>query len=124
MRAPPAFFNNTLYVGLALGDSHIPGGLVTITATVTGYDPATGQQVWYAEVPGTTSAGNLLVAGDVVFQGIGNGDFYAFDARSGRQLFKTTVKAGIRASSLTYQVDSKQYVAVVGGNFVFAFGLP
>ncbi|HEV8318170.1 MAG TPA: hypothetical protein VGQ10_12210, partial [Vicinamibacterales bacterium] len=62
--------------------------------------------------------------GDVVFQGIGNGDFYAFDAKSGRQLFKTTVKSGIRASSLTYQVDGKQYVSVVGGNIVFTFGLP
>ena len=111
MRTPPAFFNNTLYFGLALGDSHIPGGLVMA-------------QVWYAEVPGTTNTGNLVTAGDVVFQGIGNGDFYAFDARSGRQLFKTTVKSGIRASSLTYQVDGKQYVSVVGGNMVFAFGLP
>jgi glucose dehydrogenase len=97
---------------------------MTSTATVTGYDPATGQQVWYAEVPGTTNTGNLVTAGDVVFQGIGNGDFYAFDAKSGRQLFKTTVKAGIRASSITYQIDGKQYVSVVGGNIVFTFGLP
>jgi outer membrane protein assembly factor BamB len=66
-----------------------------------------------------------VTAGDVVFQGIGNGDFYAFDARSGRQLFKTRVKSGvIRGSSLTYRVNGKQYVAVVGGNVVYAFGLP
>lgn len=97
---------------------------MTTTVAVAGYDPATGQQVWYAEVPGTTNTGNLVTAGDVVFQGIGNGDFYAFDAKSGRQLFKTTVKSGIRASSLTYQVDGKQYVSVVGGNIVFTFGLP
>lgn len=98
---------------------------MTNTVAVAGYHPATGQQAWYAEVPGTTSTGNLVTAGDVVFQGIGNGDFYAFDARSGRQLFKTRVKSGvIRGSSLTYRVNGKQYVAVVGGNVVYAFGLP
>ena len=97
---------------------------MTITSTVTGYDPVTGQQVWYAEVPGATNTGNFVTAGDVVFQGIGNGDFYAFDAKSGRQLFKTTVKSGIRASSMTYEVDGKQYVSVVGTNTVFTFGLP
>jgi outer membrane protein assembly factor BamB len=98
---------------------------MTTTVAVAGYDPATGHQAWYSEVPGTTNTGNLVTAGDVVFQGIGNGDFYAFDARSGRQLFKTTVKSGIiRASSMTYQVDGRQYVSVVGGNVVYTFGLP
>lgn len=109
-----------------LGSIDKPGDPgMTTTVAVAGYDPATGQQAWYTEVPGTTNTGNLVTAGDVVFQGIGNGDFYAFDAKSGRQLFKTTVKSGvIRASSLTYQVGGKQYVSVVGGNFVYAFGLP
>ena len=109
-----------------LGSIDKPGDPgMTTTVAVAGYDPATGQQVWYAEVPGTTNTGNLVTAGDVVFQGIGNGDFYAFDAKTGRQLFKTTVKSGvIRASSLTYQVGGRQYVSVVGGNSVFGFGLP
>ena len=96
---------------------------MTITTAISGYDPATGQQVWYSEVPGTTNTGNFVTAGDVVFQGIGNGDFYVFDAKSGRQLFKTTVKSPIRASSMTYRVDGKQYVSVVGTNTVFTFGL-
>jgi quinohemoprotein ethanol dehydrogenase len=95
-----------------------------VTTTLTAYDPATGQQVWYAQVPKTTNTGNLVTAGDVVFQGISSGDFYAFDARSGRELFKSTVKSGIRASPMTYQVDGKQYVTVVGASTVFTFGLP
>jgi alcohol dehydrogenase (cytochrome c) len=103
----------------ARGETAMP-----ITATVAAYDPVTGQQVWYAEVPGTTNTGNFVTAGDVVFQGIGSGDVYAFDARSGRQLFKSTVKSGIRASAMTFQVDNKQYVSVVGTNTVYTFGLP
>jgi glucose dehydrogenase len=75
-------------------------------------------------VPGTTNTGNFVTAGDVVFQGIGNGDFYAFDAKSGRQLYKTTVKSGIRASSMTYEVGGRQYVSVVADKTVFTFGLP
>jgi len=65
-----------------------------------------------------------VTSGDGVFQGIGEGDFYAFDARSGRELFKFTAKAGIVASPLTYQVNGKQYVSIVATNTVLTFGLP
>jgi len=94
------------------------------TTSLTGYDPATGQQVWYSELRGPTNSGNLVTAGDVIFQGIGTGDFYGLDARSGRELFRFTAKTGIRASPLTYQVDGKQYVSVVATNTVLTFGLP
>src|SRR5437762_364516 len=36
MRTPPAYFNNTLYVGLSFGDSHIPGGLLAAVDAKTG----------------------------------------------------------------------------------------
>jgi glucose dehydrogenase len=94
------------------------------TTSLTGYDPATGQQVWHAELRGPTNSGNLVTAGDVVFQGIGLGDFYALDARSGRELFSFTAKTGIRASPLTYQIEGKQYVSVVATNTVLTFALP
>jgi quinoprotein glucose dehydrogenase len=95
--------------------------------TVTAFNPATGDLVWQEEHPSRSSigsAGNLVTAGDVVFQGSDSGDFYAIDARSGKQLFKHTVKRGIRASPVTYQVNGKQYVSVVATNTVVTFGLP
>ena len=97
---------------------------VTATATLAGYDPATGDRAWYTEMPGTTNSGNLVTAGDLVFQGVGTGDFYAFDAESGRQIFKYTAESGIRASPATYQVNGRQYVTVVAANSVLTFGLP
>jgi alcohol dehydrogenase (cytochrome c) len=97
---------------------------VTPVATLAAYDPATGRQAWYTEIPGSTNSGNLVTGGDLVFQGIGNGDFYGFDARTGRQLFKFTATNGIRADPLTYQANGKQYVSVVATHTIYTFGLP
>ena len=52
------------------------------------------------------------------------GDFYAFDALAGKQLFTYTAPLGIRASPLTYQVNGRQYVSVVASNTILTFGLP
>ena len=100
---------------------------VTPTETVTAYNPATGELVWQDEHPSRTnigSAGNLVTAGDLLFQGSDTGVFYAFDAKSGKALFSYTAKAGIRASPLTYRLNGAQYVAVVASNSVLTFGLP
>jgi PQQ-dependent dehydrogenase (methanol/ethanol family) len=95
--------------------------------TVTAFNPATGDLAWQEEHPSRSSigsAGNLVTAGDLVFQGSDTGDFYAIDARSGKQLLKHTVKRGIRASPITYQVNGKQYVSVVATNTVVTLALP
>ena len=91
--------------------------------TLAAYDPATGEQAWYAEMPGTTNAGNFVTAGDVVFQP-GGRDLYVFDARSGEQLFSFKGPATIRATPLTYQVNGKQYVSVLATHTVLTLALP
>jgi glucose dehydrogenase len=95
---------------------------MTPSMTVGAYNPATGELVWRADAPRTTNSGNLVTAGDVVFQGVGS-EVYAFDARTGAQLLRAAVKGAIRASPLTYQADGKQFVAIVAGNTIFSFGL-
>jgi quinoprotein glucose dehydrogenase len=100
---------------------------VTPTETVSAYNPVTGGQVWQEEHSSRTnigSAGNLVTAGDIVFQGSDTGEFFALDARSGRELFKFTAAQGIRASPLTYRANGKQYVAVVASSTILTFGLP
>jgi quinohemoprotein ethanol dehydrogenase len=87
------------------------------------YDPATGNLAWYAELPGLTSAGSLVTAGDVLFQAVER-SFFGLDARSGKQLFKYEGKANMSASPMAYGANGKQYVAVTTGNGVVAFGLP
>ena len=95
--------------------------------TVTAYDPVTGDLVWQQTTSTNSSigsSGNLATAGDLVLQGTDVGEFYAFDARSGDQLFRYTHDQPIRASPLTYQVNGKQYISVVSTNSVLTFVLP
>jgi glucose dehydrogenase len=97
---------------------------VTPTTSVAAYDPATGRMAWQVELPGTTNGGTVATAGDMLFQAIGNGDFYALDAASGKTLFKSTAGRSIRASPLTYRAGGKQYVAIAAINTVHSFALP
>ena len=92
------------------------------TQTISAYNPMTGELVWQHEHPATTNAGNLVTAGDLLFQGVDTG-FFALDARTGRELFTTTVRRSIRASPLTYRANGRQYVAFVASNTIHAYGL-
>ena len=58
-----------------------------------------------------------------MFQGSDTGEFFALDARDGRELFTTTVRRSIRASPMTYRANGKQYVAFVASNTIHAYGL-
>jgi glucose dehydrogenase len=98
---------------------------VVATTNVAAYEPVSGRLAWTATIPGATNGGNLATAGGLVFQGGGTGDVYAFDASTGRQLFKYATRTnGIRDSPLAYSVNGKQFVAMVGGNTILAFSLP
>ncbi len=83
----------------------------------------TGELVWQDERPGGTNGGNVVTAGDLVFQGSDAGEFFGLDARTGKELFKTTVRRAIRASPMTYRANGKQYVAFVASNTIHAYGL-
>lgn len=95
--------------------------------TVSAYDPVSGELVWQQTTPTNTAigaSGNLATSGDLVLQGTDVGELYALDARTGDSLFVYQHNRPIRASPLTYQVNGKQYIAVVSTNSVLAFALP
>jgi hypothetical protein len=95
--------------------------------TVSAYDPATGEQAWQAILPAQTAigaSGNLPTAGNLVFQGVEDGGFYALDATTGEILLRYDAPRPIRASPMAYQIDGKQYVTVVATNTVVTLGLP
>ena len=99
----------------------------TPMTTVSAYSPATGEQVWQRELPARTSigaSGNMVTAGNLVFQGIEDGGFFALDAENGETLFRFEAPRRVRASPLTYQVNGKQYVSVVATNTVISLALP
>ena len=96
---------------------------VTPTQSVAAYAPASGEFAWVAELPDTTNAGNLVTAGDVVFQGIGPW-LHALDATNGAQLAAVQLPGAVRASPLTYSAGGRQFVAIASGATVIAVGLP
>jgi alcohol dehydrogenase (cytochrome c) len=86
-------------------------------------DPKTGQQKWRFDQFDVTESGNLTTGGDVLFTGGREGYFYALDARNGSVLYRSTVGGQIVNGPMTYQVDGKQYVAVISGNTLIVYGL-
>lgn len=87
--------------------------------------PETGERVWEYPLTGPTSAwaGTLSTEGGVVFFGDDDNHIAAVDARDGRHLWHYNMGQGVYASPITYEIDGKQYVAIVAQTDVFAFGL-
>ena len=59
--------------------------------------------------------GVLATAGNLVFAGEENGDFDAFDAKTGEKLWHFYLGVGAMAPPVTYRVDGVQYVVVAAG---------
>src|SRR6266496_4493169 len=93
----------------------------------------TGKVAWTVKTPQPLIGGVLATAGNLVFNGEANGWFKAFDAKTGKELWKYNCGAGVNAPAVSYMVGGKQYVAVAAGgnnqidakrgNSVFVFAL-
>ena len=59
--------------------------------------------------------GALTTGGGLVFHGNIQGWFKALDAKTGKELWKFNTGSGISQGAITYELDGKQYVAVVSG---------
>jgi quinohemoprotein ethanol dehydrogenase len=79
------------------------------------WDPVAQRQAWRVTHTTNIPGGTLATAGDLVFQGRGDGVFAAYDARSGAPLWESRVGVGIMAPPISYAVAGEQYVAVLSG---------
>jgi quinoprotein glucose dehydrogenase len=126
-----------------------PDGFPAITppwGTLTAIDLGKGAIAWQVplgEMPGSglTNSGSenyggpVVTASGLVFIGatVYDNKFHAFDARTGRLLWETTLPAAGNATPAVYEVDDKEYVVIgagggkwgapSGGTYV-AFALP
>ncbi|VTQ00477.1 quinoprotein alcohol dehydrogenase [Pseudomonas aeruginosa] len=57
----------------------------------------------------------LATAGNLVFTGTGDGYFKAFDAKSGKELWKFQTGSGIVSPPITWEQDGEQYLGVTVG---------
>jgi len=69
-------------------------------------------------------AGVLSTETNLIFGGDMDGNFMAFDAASGKNLWHFQTGNTIYASPITYMLDGKQYVVLGSGTSVYAFALP
>lgn len=79
------------------------------------WDPVAGKEVWRVEHKTGANGGILSTAGNLVFQGTGEGRFVAYRANDGAKLWESQPNVGIVAPPVSYAVDGVQYVVVVAG---------
>lgn len=83
---------------------------------VQGIDVNTGKKVWghWSKMP--WNGGVTTTAGGIAFSGSLKGHLYAFDTTSGKVLWKSPkLASGIVAQPSVYEVNGKEYVAILAG---------
>ena len=86
-------------------------------------DYKTGQVKWTHEYAGKGpgQAGVLTTAGNLVFAGDPVGNFVAFDAANGKQLWHARLTAAVSNGPISYEMEGRQYIIVGAGDQLFAF---
>ncbi len=79
------------------------------------WDPVAQKEVWKVQHDELWNGGTLATAGGVVFQGLADGWFKAWDGQSGKELWKFNAGLGIVGAPMSYSVGGKQYVSVLVG---------
>lgn len=79
-------------------------------------DPLTGDVAWefVSESGAAIIGGTMSTAGGLVFAGTADRWFFALDEETGEQLWRTRLNGDV-GQPITYEVEGRQFVAVVGG---------
>lgn len=79
------------------------------------WDPVKQQAAWKQDYVSPWNGGTLTTAGNLVFQGLADSRFVAYNAATGDKLWEQPTGTGIVAGPATYMVDGEQYVSVAVG---------
>lgn len=83
--------------------------------TLRALDPRTGKIVWDHKEAFPFWAGTLSTAGGLLFTGTSDGYVKAFDAKTGKELWKFQTGSGIVSSPVTWEQDGEQYIGLASG---------
>jgi alcohol dehydrogenase (cytochrome c) len=78
-------------------------------------DPFTGNIKGKVHVPFPNYSGALTTGGGLVFTGFTDGTFFAYDDTTLQPLWKINVGSGFNAPPMTFEVNGKQYIAIMSG---------
>jgi quinohemoprotein ethanol dehydrogenase len=79
------------------------------------WDPVAQREVWGVDRDWPWNGGTLATGGGLVFQGLPDGRFNAYDASSGAELWSFRQERGIMAGPISFRAGGVQYVAVLAG---------
>ena len=79
------------------------------------WDPVAQEAGWLVDHGAVPGGGTLTTAGNLVFQGRGDGSFAAFTADTGDKLWELDLGNGILAPPVTYEIDGRQYLSLLVG---------
>jgi len=108
-KVPPPAAKNPPAIGPEPKEGERGGALIA-------WDPVTQKERWRNPGGGGIGGGTVTTAGNLVFQVIPDGRLVAYSADKGEKLLE--VQTGLRGGMsppITYQVDGKQYVSLMGG---------
>jgi alcohol dehydrogenase (cytochrome c) len=93
-------------------------------------DAATGRRRWeYSARSGQDyrfsdlNYSGLLATGGGLMFGASEGIFFALDADTGREVWRTSLGGVTKAAPISFTVDGRQVIAVAAGRALFVFGL-
>jgi glucose dehydrogenase len=89
------------------------------------WDPVAQKERWHRPGGGSTGGGTVTTAGNLVFQVLSDGRLVAYSADSGDQLLEmqTGQRSGM-GPPMTYSIDGRQYVTLMGGRGAGAVPAP
>ncbi|MFQ5547441.1 MAG: PQQ-dependent dehydrogenase, methanol/ethanol family [Woeseia sp.] len=90
------------------GRPHSPGKLLA-------WDPVSQDRRWSVDHGLAVSGGVLATAGNLVFQGNGEGEFNAFDAQTGKPLWSVNTGTAISAAPVSYRLEGDQFILIPAG---------
>ena len=99
--------------GVIFGDEDAPADYGK--AFLLAWDPIKQKQAWKIPLPPQWNAGTMTTKGGLVFEGLADGEFNAYNAVNGDKLWSVNVGLGVSAPPVTYAIDGKQYVSVLVG---------
>jgi len=85
--------------------------------------PETGEIRWEHRIVAPPWAGVLSTAGNLVFSATPSGNFYALDARTGKELWHFNGGDRVFASPITFLSRGRQVITIAIGDNLVAFGV-
>ena len=118
-RVKPTYESGRLYMGA----SRLPIPGEEPWGALRALDWKTGETRWEFRVHTPPWCGVLSTAGNLVFSGTMEGDFFALDALSGKLAWRIQTGGAIWANPISYMSEGKQYIVVSAGSSVIAFSV-